>query len=76
MMDKDEFRTRLVKYIKPETVSDEDTLFGDGLNMTSLNLTEFVMELEDEMGITIDIEAVETDVRTVGQLYDFVSKAA
>ena len=75
MMDRTEFRTRLSKYVTPDAVSDEDVLFGDGLNMTSLNITEFVMELEDEMGVSIDIERVENDVKTVGELYDFVAKA-
>ncbi|MGH1454848.1 MAG: phosphopantetheine-binding protein [Paracoccaceae bacterium] len=50
-----------------------DQIFGAGINLSSIAFTEFVMDLEEECDIDIDIDDLDGSIKTVGQLYERVS---
>jgi acyl carrier protein len=55
----------------------EDTRLMADLGLDSTNVLELLMELEDELGITIDAELLEArDFDTVGTLADLVTRHA
>ncbi|MCP5072650.1 MAG: acyl carrier protein [Rhodobacteraceae bacterium] len=58
---------------KAQTLSRDDILFGDGLNISSIAFTEFVMVVEEEFDIDIDMDDLDASIRTVGQLVDIVA---
>lgn len=49
----------------------EDKSFVDDLQVDSLSLVEFTMELEDTLGIELPEEEL-TDVKTIGALVDVI----
>ena len=69
MIASDLFYRLLCKYAKVQAVSEGDVLFGSGLDLSSIAFTEFVMALEEETGLDIDIDGLDASIRTAGQLY-------
>jgi len=70
--------TALQRVLKREwpALSEETRLMAD-LGLDSTNVLELLMELEDEVGITIDAELLEArDFDTVGTLADLVTRHA
>lgn len=63
------FDSLLRKYARADAVSDDDVLFGGGLDLSSIRFTEFIMELEEATGLDIEIDDLDASIRTVGQLY-------
>ena len=51
-------------------------LFGAGLNLSSIRFTEFIMTLEEDLGIDIDIDDLDAKIQTAGQLYARLFPAA
>ncbi|MDR7869913.1 MAG: acyl carrier protein [Tissierellaceae bacterium] len=51
-----------------------DTSFRDDLGADSLDLVELVMAFEDEFGLEIEDEEVET-IKTVGDSINYIKKA-
>ena len=51
----------------------EDKSFVDDLQVDSLSLVEFTMELEDTLGIELPEEEL-TDVKTIGAFVDVILK--
>lgn len=49
-----EIRTIVQRYIKNESLSDEDNLVENGLD--SLNFVKLIVDLEEEYGVTIEDE--------------------
>lgn len=49
-------------------------LFGAGLNLSSIGFTEFILELEEINDINIDIDDLDNSIRTVGQLWERLSR--
>lgn len=49
-----------------------DATFGEDLDADSLDVVEFVMELEEEFGISVPEEEL-SDVKTVGQAFDIIA---
>jgi acyl carrier protein len=49
-----------------------DATFGEDLDADSLDVVEFVMELEEEFGISVPEEEL-ADVKTVGQAFDIIA---
>ncbi|WP_136649410.1 acyl carrier protein [Paracoccus aeridis] len=68
------FDRLLRKYAKAAEVRDSDPLFAEGLDFSSIGFTEFVMAIEDETGLDIDPDELDHSIRTVGQLYDHLSR--
>ena len=68
------FDRLLRKYAKAAEVRDSDPLFDEGLDFSSIGFTEFVMAIEDETGLDIDPDELDHSIRTVGQLYDHLSR--
>lgn len=68
------FDRLLRKYAKAAKVRDSDPLFAEGLDFSSIGFTEFVMAIEDETGLDIDPDELDHSIRTVGQLYDHLSR--
>lgn len=68
------FDRLLCKYAKVGQVRDADPLFAEGLDFSSIGFTEFVMAIEDETGLDIDPDELDHSIRTVGQLYDHLSR--
>lgn len=52
---------------------DLDTSFRDDLNADSLDLVELVMALEEEYGLEIEDEEVET-IKTVGDSVNYIKR--
>jgi acyl carrier protein len=49
-----------------------DATFADDLDADSLDVVEFVMELEEEFGISVPEEEL-AEVKTVGQAFDIIA---
>jgi acyl carrier protein len=76
-MDKQEIEEKVRKVLAEQLAVDESQVttearFAEDLNADSLDLTEAVLALEDEMGIEIPEEEME-GVKTVGQAVDLVA---
>jgi acyl carrier protein len=76
-MDKQEIEGRVRKVLAEQLAVDESQVttearFAEDLNADSLDLTEAVLALEDEMGIEIPEEEME-GVKTVGQAVELVA---
>jgi acyl carrier protein len=76
-MDRQEIEDRVRKVLAEQLAVDElqvtvQARFAEDLNADSLDLTEAVLALEDEMGIEIPEEEME-GVKTVGQAVDLVA---
>ena len=76
-MDKQESQDKVRKVLADQLAVDESQVttearFAEDLNADSLDLTEAVLALEDEMGIEIPEEEME-GVKTVGQAVDMVA---
>ena len=69
MTDWTTFSQTLLAFTKAETISQDDVLFGSGLNLSSIGFTEFVMTLEEDQGIDVDVDQLDASIRTAGQLY-------
>ena len=57
-------------------VSPSDKLFGAGLDLSSIRFTEFIMELEEEFDIDMDVDSLTSDIATAGELYDALNRRA
>ena len=76
-MERQEIEEKVRKVLAEQLAVEEsqvtsDARFAEDLNADSLDLTEAVLALEDEMGIEIPEEEME-NVRTVGQAVDLVA---
>ena len=76
-MDRNEIETKVRKVLAEQLAVDESQVtpearFAEDLNADSLDLTEAVLALEDEMGIEIPEEEMES-VKTVAQAVDLVA---
>ena len=76
-MEKQEIEEKVRKVLAEQLAVDESQVttearFAEDLNADSLDLTEAVLALEDEMGIEIPEEEME-GVKTVGQAIDLVA---
>jgi acyl carrier protein len=76
-LDRTEIETKVRKVLAEQLAVAEDKVtmearFAEDLNADSLDLTEAVLALEDELGIEIPEEEMES-VRTVGQAVDLVA---
>lgn len=69
---------RIIKLIAEQfNVNEEDitleTSFKDDLNADSLDLVELIMALEDEFGLEVEDEEVES-IKTVGDAKDYIKR--
>jgi len=76
-MEKQEIEEKVRKVLAEQLAVDESQVttearFAEDLNADSLDLTEAVLALEDEMGIEIPEEEME-NVKTVGQAVELVA---
>jgi acyl carrier protein len=76
-MDRQEIENKVRKVLAEQLAVEESQVtpqarFAEDLNADSLDLTEAVLALEDEMGIEIPEEEME-GVKTVGQAVDLVA---
>ena len=76
-MEKQEIQDKVRKVLADQLAVDESQVttearFAEDLNADSLDLTEAVLALEDEMGIEIPEEEME-GVKTVGQAVQLVA---
>ena len=69
MIDQTAFLALLAKYAKTDSVSLKDTLFGSGLDLSSIAFLEFIMELEEVHDIEIDIDNLDASIKTAEQLF-------
>ncbi|MGD9861575.1 MAG: phosphopantetheine-binding protein [Pseudodonghicola sp.] len=69
------FSDLLRKYAKVQEIDRDDILFGSGIDISSIGFTEFIMELEEECDLDIDIDDLDASIQTVGQLYDRLNAA-
>lgn len=63
------FLELLARHARRPTVSMADLIFRGGLDMSSIRFTEFILELEEELGVEIDVESLDASIKTVGQLF-------
>ncbi len=76
-MDRSEIEERVRKVLAEQLAVEESQVtaearFAEDLNADSLDLTEAVLALEDEMGIEIPEDEMD-NVKTVGQAIDMVA---
>ena len=65
----------LKKHARVLEIAMNDEIFGGGIDISSLRFTEFIMDIEEEFGIDIDVDDLDSSIRTVGQLFDRISQA-
>ena len=59
--------------IEPHDISDEQSLIELGVGVDSVSTLEFIMELEEEFGVSIDESEVPTGVlETIESLSEFI----
>jgi acyl carrier protein len=63
----------LARFVKGKTISGDDILFGEGIDIGSVSFVEFIMTLEEEYGLDIDLDGLDGGIKTVRQLYDRLS---
>jgi len=73
MLDRGIFDQLLRKYAKTQVIEDSGVLFGSGVNLSSIAFTEFIMDLEEECDLDIDIDGLDASIQTVGQLYNHLA---
>jgi acyl carrier protein len=76
-MTKEEIETKVRTVLAEQLAVDEamvtrEARFAEDLNADSLDMTEAVLVLEDELGVSIPEEEMES-VKTVGQAFDLVA---
>lgn len=69
---------RIIKLIAEQFNVDEEgitleTSFKDDLNADSLDLVELIMALEDEFGLEVEDEEVES-IKTVGDAKEYIKR--
>ncbi|MFN4159527.1 MAG: phosphopantetheine-binding protein [Gemmobacter sp.] len=70
MLPIDDFLRLLGRHSRSRDVAAaEDSLFGAGLDLSSLRFTEFIMDLEETCGIDIDVDDLDASIVTAGQLH-------
>ena len=52
----------------------DSNIFGADGDMTSIQFTEFIMELEEVIGAEIDMVEVDDDIQTAGQLQNRIQE--
>jgi acyl carrier protein len=61
--------------MSPESIGDEDALFGEGLGLDSVDALELVVALEKEYAIAVESHEIDKSVfKSVATLADFVVK--
>ena len=63
----------LGKHARKDSIRRDDILFGAGLDMASIAFAEFIMDVEEETGADIDLDSLDSSIKTAGQLYDRIS---
>jgi len=59
--------------VKPDSIKDEDSLFGEGLGLDSIDALELVVAIEKHYGVLIEDEEVGVEAfASVDALADFV----
>ena len=67
---------RLQLKIQPDSIQDEDPLFGEGLGLDSVEVLELVVGVEEKFGIVVqDTEEVKESFYSVSTLADYVQAA-
>lgn len=69
-MDWSDFCVALSRFAKKTPVEKTHFLFKSDLDMSSLGFLEFIMFLEEETGIDIDVDDLDGSIETAGQLFD------
>jgi acyl carrier protein len=69
----DQVVTILRRFQKNDAPIQAESILLDDLNLDSLAVMDLMMELEDRFDVTIPLNAV-PEIRTVGNLADFVAK--
>lgn len=73
MIEWSRFAALLSRYAKKAPIAPGDVLFGAGLDLSSIGFTEFVMELEEEYDLDIDVDDLDASIRTAGQLHERIN---
>ena len=68
MTTEDRILAILKRWVKRDDVPRDILIFRDGLNMSSIAFTEFIMEVEEEFDADIDADSLDESIKTVGQL--------
>ena len=65
----------MARFTKAKSIFEGDVLFGSGIDIGSISFVEFIMTLEEEYDLEIDVDALDASIKTVGQLYARLSAA-
>ena len=68
-MEWQQFSLILTPFSNAKRIEQDDVLFGSGLDLSSIRFTEFIMTLEEELAIDIDVDDLDGSIVTAGQLY-------
>jgi acyl carrier protein len=74
MFDWDSFLEILRRFVKVSNLTREDVLFGDGLALSSIAFAEFIMQLEEDFDVEVDLGRSRSSLRTVGDMFDFLTE--
>lgn len=64
------FAQLLASHTQAKSVGQDDVLFGACLDLSSIGFAEFIMELEEEFGLGIDVDDLVASIKTAGQLHE------
>jgi len=66
-------KTLRLEDVKPDSIKDEDPLFGEGLGLDSIDALELVVAIEKHYGVLIEDEEVGIEAfASIDALADFV----
>jgi acyl carrier protein len=57
-------------HVKTTEIGKDSVLFGSGIDISSVRFLEFIMQLEEEFNLDVNVDDLDASVRTVGQLYE------
>ena len=84
MMDIEQLRSRIkhliveslqIEGLDPEDIGDDQTIFGEGLGLDSVDALELVLALETEFGIKVESDEMRREsFASVNALADFITE--
>lgn len=67
-----DFAALVAKYAKVESATADDLLFSGPISISSIAYTELVLEIEERCDLDLDLDALDAETTTVGQLHAFI----
>lgn len=71
-MELKDFSALVAKYAKVDKASADDLLFSGPISISSIAYTELILEIEEREDLDLDLDSLDPETTTVGQLHAFI----